>query len=80
MAAVRAIWRDVVPEGLAAGSEVAALKAGRLSVVVGSAADRYMLQWAVHDQLIAALNRALGRLVVRRIRCELRGSGPRGQV
>lgn len=80
LAAVRAIWRDVVPEGLAAESEVVALKRGRLCVAVGSAADRYMLQWAMHDQLVAALNKALGRLVVRRIRCELRTSGSRGQV
>jgi len=80
LAAVRMIWRDVVPEGLAAESEVVALKGGRLSVAVTSAADRYMLQWAMHDQLVRALNKALGRLVVRRIRCELRTSGSRGQV
>ncbi|HUW84411.1 MAG TPA: DUF721 domain-containing protein [Phycisphaerae bacterium] len=80
LAAVRVIWRDVVPEGLAAESEVVALKGGRLCVAVGSAADRYMLQWAMHDQLVAAINKALGRSLVRRIRCELRTSGSRGQV
>ena len=80
LAAVRAIWQEVVPEGLAAQSEVVVLKGGRLTVTVSSAADRYMLQWAMHDQLVAALNKGLGRLIVRRIRCELGVSGSRGRV
>jgi hypothetical protein len=80
LAAVRTVWREVVPEGLAAQSEAVALKGGRLTVAVNSAADRYMLQWAMHDQLVAALNKGLGRSIVRRIRCELGRIGPRGQV
>jgi hypothetical protein len=80
LAAVRAVWRDVVPDSLAAESDVVALRGGRLCVAVGSAADRYMLQWAMHDQLVAALNKALGRSLIRQIRCELGMSGSRGQV
>lgn len=80
LAAVKVVWRDVVPDGLAAASEVVALKGGRLCVAVGSTADRYMLQWAMHDQLVAAINKALGRSLVRQVRCELRTSGSRGQV
>jgi hypothetical protein len=80
LAAVRVVWRQVVPDGLAAESEVLALKGGRLRVTVGSAADRYMLQWAMHDQLVTALNKALGRSLIRRIRCELGTTGSRGQV
>jgi hypothetical protein len=80
MGPARRAWAEVVPPELGGAAEVMSLRAGQLRVRVESAVERYVIEVVLHDELVRSMNNLMGRVAVRRIRCELGPAEPRGRA
>ena len=65
--ALAAAWASILPQEIADHSDLESLRGGRLQVVVGDSATKFVLARQMNEMLAEALNAAVGKKLVRQI-------------